>query len=68
MGDMGKSIWAAARMPATLPLPGCRPSVLWESAGQFNHSSKEYALVETLYTRAKLLTCAVLDLEKFVQR
>ena len=28
--------------------------------GQFNHSSKEYALVETLYTRAKLLTCAVL--------
>ena len=28
-----KSIWAAARMPATLPLPGCRPSVLWESAG-----------------------------------
>ena len=36
--------------------------------GQFNHSSKEYALVETLYTRAKLLTCAVLDLEKFVQR
>lgn len=33
MDDMEKSIWAAARMPATLPLLGCRPSVLWESAG-----------------------------------
>lgn len=36
--------------------------------GQYNHSSKEYAIVESLYTRAKLLACAVLDIEKFVNR
>lgn len=36
--------------------------------GEFNHSSKEYAIVESLYTRAKLLACAVLDIEKFVNR
>ena len=33
-----------------------------------NTLSLIHILVETLYTRAKLLTCAVLDLEKFVQR
>ena len=34
--------------------------------GQFNHSDKEYAEVESLYRRAKLMACAVLDIEKYV--
>ncbi len=33
--------------------------------GQFNHSSKEYAVVESLYTRAKLLACAVADIGQY---
>ena len=36
--------------------------------GQFNHSDKEYAIEESLYTRTKLMACAVLDIEKFANR
>jgi len=36
--------------------------------GEYNHSAKEYALVESLYTRAKLLSCVVLDIERFANR
>ena len=33
--------------------------------GQWNHSDREYAVVETLYERAKLAIACVLDIDKF---
>lgn len=36
--------------------------------GQYNHSDKEYAFVDSLYTRSKLMACAVLDIEKYANR
>lgn len=36
--------------------------------GQFNHSQREYALVDSMYERAKLLAAAVLRIEDYLQR
>ena len=68
MGDMGKINLGGGSDACYFTIAGVPTICAMGVCGQFNHSSKEYALVETLYTRAKLLTCAVLDLEKFVQR
>ena len=68
MGDMGKINLGGGSDACYFTIAGVPTICAMGVCGQFNHSSKEYALVETLYTRSKLLTCAVLDLEKFVQR
>ena len=36
--------------------------------GQFNHSDQEYALVESLFQRTKLLACCVMRLDEFEAR
>ena len=33
--------------------------------GEFNHTCREYAVVDSLFERAKLLACATLDLDAF---
>ncbi len=33
--------------------------------GGFNHTCREYAVVDSLFERAKLLACAIMDLEEF---
>lgn len=36
--------------------------------GQYNHSEREYALVDTLFQRAKLLSTVILRLDEFEKR
>ena len=38
---------------------------LWRAEGQWNHTKREYALVDTLFQRAKYIAAIVLDHEKF---
>ena len=36
--------------------------------GEFNHTDREYAIVETLFERAEILTNAVVEIEEFEKR
>ena len=68
MGDMGKINLGGGSDGCYFTIAGVPTIWAMGVCGQFNHSSQDYALVETLYDQAKLLTCAVRDLETFVQR
>lgn len=68
LGDLGKIFLGGSSDACYFTLAGVPTICAMGVCGQFNHSSREYALVESLYTRAKLLACTVLDIEKFAGR
>lgn len=65
LGTMGKIFLGGSSDACYFTLAGVPTICAMGVCGQFNHSSKEYALVESLYTRAKLLACTVLEIERF---
>lgn len=65
LGAMGKIFLGGSSDACYFTMAGVPTVCAMGVCGQFNHSSKEYALVESLYTRTKLLACTVLDIEKF---
>lgn len=65
LGDMGKIVLGGSSDACYFTSEGVPTICAMGVCGQFNHSSKEYAVVESLYTRAKLLACSVLDIERF---
>lgn len=68
LGSMGKIFLGGSSDACYFTLAGVPTICSMGVCGQFNHSSKEYAVVESLYTRAKLLACVVLDIERFTCR
>ena len=68
LGEMGSVLLGGASDACYFTIAGVPSICAMGVTGEFNHSAKEYALVESLYTRAKLLSCAVLDIEKFAGR
>ncbi len=52
-------------MPLTLPLQRYRPICSMGVRGEMNHTDKEYAVIESLYERTKLLTNVVLRINEF---
>ena len=51
--------WSDSALIASLGVPVvCAMGV----CGEFNHTAREYALVDTLYSRARLVTASVLAL------
>lgn len=67
LGEMGKINLGGGSDACYFTIAGVPTVCAMGVCGQFNHSSKEYALLESLYTRAKLLSCAVIDMEKFAE-
>lgn len=68
MGEMGKINLGGSSDACYFTVAGVPTICSMGVCGQFNHSSKEYALLDSLYSRAKLLACVVLDIEKFANR
>lgn len=68
LGEMGSIFLGGASDACYFTMAGVPSICAMGVMGQFNHTSREYAVVESLYTRAKLLACAVLDIEKFAKR
>lgn len=68
LGEMGQVNLGGGSDACYFTIAGVPTICSMGVCGQFNHSSKEYALVESLYTRAKLLACAVLGIEAFAAR
>lgn len=65
LGEMGQVNLGGSSDASLFTMAGVPTICAMGVRGQFNHSSKEYAVVESLYTRAKLFACAVLDIEEF---
>lgn len=68
LGKMGKVFLGGGSDASYITIAGVPSICSMGVCGQYNHSSKEYALVETLFTRAKLVGCAVLDIERFAEK
>lgn len=68
LGNPGKIFLGGSSDACYFTMAGVPTICAMGVCGQFNHSSREYALVESLYTRAKLLACTVLNIEKFAGR
>lgn len=68
LGEMGQINLGGGSDACYFTIAGVPTICSMGVCGQFNHSSKEYAIVETLYTRTKLLACAVMDIEEFANR
>ena len=68
LGDMGQVNLGGSSDACYFTVAGVPTICSMGVQGQFNHSDKEYAIVESLYTRTKLMACAVLDIEKFANR
>ena len=68
LGEMGQVNLGGGSDACYFTIAGVPTICSMGVCGQFNHSSKEYALVESLYTRTKLLACAVLGIGAFAAR
>lgn len=66
LGEMGQINLGGSSDACYFTMAGVPTICSMGVQGQFNHSDKEYAEVESLYRRAKLMACAVLDIEKYV--
>lgn len=64
-GDMGKVFLGGSSDASYIALAGVPTICSMGVRGRYNHSSKEYAQIESLYERAQVLACAVLDIEKY---
>lgn len=68
LGEMNSILLGGASDACYFTIAGVPSICAMGVTGEFNHSAREYALVESLYTRAKLLACAVLEIEDFAGR
>lgn len=68
LGKMGSIFLGGSSDACYFTIAGVPSICAMGVTGEFNHSAKEYALVESLYTRTKVLACAVLDIKKFAER
>lgn len=68
LGEMGQIFLGGGSDASYITIAGVPTICSMGVCGEYNHSAKEYALVESLYTRAKLLSCVVLDIERFANR
>ena len=66
LGTMGKKVLGGSSDASYLTMAGVPTICSMGVCGQYNHSSKEYAFVESLYTRTKLLTCALMELDEYL--
>lgn len=68
LGEMGQINLGGGSDACYFTVAGTPTICAMGVCGQFNHSSKEYAFVESLYTRTKLLACAVADIGEYAAR
>ena len=65
LGKMGQIFLGGGSDASYITIAGVPTVCSTGVRGQFNHTSKEYAEVESLYNRAKLFCAVVLNIEKF---
>ncbi len=65
LGDMGQIFLGGGSDASYITIAGVPTVCSTGVRGQFNHTSKEYAEVESLYDRAKLFCAVVLNIQKF---
>ena len=68
LGEMGQINLGGSSDACYFTIAGVPTICAMGVRGQFNHSDKEYAIVDSLYDRTKLMACAVLDIEKYANR
>ena len=67
LGKMGQIFLGGGSDASYITIAGVPTVCSTGVRGQFNHTSKEYAEVESLYNRAKLFCAVVLNIEKFAK-
>lgn len=67
-GQMGRVFLGGGSDASFILLAGTPCICSMGVRGQFNHSEREYALVDSMFERAKLLAAAVLNIGDYLQR